>query len=87
MDQDAPTDAPIPLMKPVPPVSVSAPTPVEPAASLIPVAATPQPRTGSWGGLISIVLIVFFITIAAFYSWGERLALQAIQNTDAGTQE
>ena len=87
MDQDSVTDAPIPLMKPVPPVSVSAPTPVEPVAPLIPVAATPQPRTGNWGGLISIVLIVFFITIAAFYSWGERLALQSIQNTDAAAPE
>lgn len=84
----SPTDGPIPLMKPAP-----APTETKsalPSESVTPASIPdrrPEAGKGSWGGLISIVLIVFIITVAAFYSWGERLATQSAPMTEAETVE
>ena len=77
-------DEPIPLRKPAP--SVIAPVPV-PAVSVTPPPTAPQPSKGSWGGLFGIMLIVFLITLAAFYSWGERLAIQSPPSIEAETVE
>lgn len=62
-------------MKPIAPVSEAPSMP----AVVVESVATPSPsarKEGGWGGLIGIILIVFVIIVAAFYSWGERLALQ-----------
>ncbi len=89
MDTYSTTDGPIPLMKATP--AVAAPMPPVEAEPTVPIstppAATAQTRNGSWGALISIILIVFFITVAAFYSWGERLAMQEPPSAETETNE
>lgn len=84
MDTPSTTDGPIPLMKPTAPVTVATPPPPAPVIAATPV---PQVRKGNWGGLIGIILIVFVITVAAFYSWGERLATQSPPYADTDTGE
>jgi hypothetical protein len=83
---DTNDDGPIPLRKPTPPVTEPVLAPVAPVTPIPPI-ATPQPTKGSWGSLLGIILIVFLITLAAFYSWGERLATQSSPSVEAETVE
>lgn len=49
------------------------------------VASTPKnpARKGSWGGIIGIFLIMLVIVMGAFYSWGERMAMEEARNASA----
>lgn len=57
------------------------PTSDIPSASLASAAPSTN-KKGSWGGLIGILLIVLAIILGAFYSWGERMALDEARNLE-----
>jgi len=44
-------------------------------------------RNASWGGVVGILLIVAVIILGAFYTWGERIAVQEAQRVTTDQSE
>ena len=76
MDTASTTPASVTPDVSVPSMPAPADTSIPPIAAIPPVIpSTPAPKkSGSWGTVIAIVLILAVVVVGAFYAWGKRIA-------------